>query len=385
MISILDLKLNRVTILVLFCLAVFNNKTLAQTQKNSIRTGVTFQWADTQSIPQDPATITSITIDSTIYASFTIPSSYVLTRLGPEGHGLNRIRENGVLVNTSSANPDWNADAISAFQDKNLNHYFTSDRNGQNICNDFEAVAMDSISATDTQIQSLIYNPPIPSNDGGLIAVTERSANNCFYISVYGIRSGGTTEEYLGDTFVRPNNNTQNGAQLNPPPSGVDYWNSGRVNENNTTIGIALFTLNDLAPTGSRITRVDLTAATKDHGDGKFFIMQKYAVPVDERACVNETLNGTVDSNSTPDGSTFSLLSGPSPPGQSFTFNPDGSYTYVPTLNYIGEVAFNFEVCLPSPNDSICDSDTATITYETGPGTGCECDSGNADAPSLQN
>lgn len=350
-----------------------------QTQKPSVQSGVTFQWEDTQTNNDDPATLSSITIDGEIFQSFAAPSSYSLSRLGPTGHNRNSIIENGNFVNTNSSNTDWDADALASFQDKNLNHYFVSSHNGRNICEDFEAIA-----TTDAQIQSLHYSPGIPSNDGGIIAITERNANNCYYISIYGTPAGGGPEQFLGDTFVR-SNSTQTGPQFNAPPAGVDYWNAGRVVENNGTIGIAIFVLENLAPVGSVITRVDLTAATVDHGDGKLFILQRYAVPKTEKSCKNEQFNGTVNGDNVPLGSAFSLSSSPVPAGQEFTFLPDGSYSYTPDVGFVGDVVFEYTVCLPFPNNTTCDSSTVTITYETGADSGCECSSGDADAPALQN
>lgn len=352
----------------------------SQTQKPSVRTGVTFQWADTQAVPQDPATIVSITIDDVVYESIAAPSSYALTRLGPDGNAQNNVIQNGTNVVTTSADPNWNNSAISAFQDKNLNHYFHSNRNGRNICTDFGV-----ISSTDAQIQSLFYNPGIPSNDGGVIAITERNANNCYYVSIYGVPAGGGPEQFLGDTFVRSFPSAQSGPTFAPPPDGVDYWSSGRVVENNGTLGIAIFVLEDLAPVGSVITRVDLTASTQDHGDGKFFILQRYAKPRNVSECRNLIHNGDLNGISIPTGSTFSLVSSPTPAGVNFEFNSDGTFTYEPNPGFIGDVTFDYEVCLPAPNADICDTSTVIITYKGGPDSGCECNNGSANAPGLNN
>ncbi|RMA56692.1 Ig-like domain-containing protein [Ulvibacter antarcticus] len=358
----------------LVCLLI-QNKIVAQA--TSVRTGVTFQWEDTQANPNNPATISSVTINGEIYSAFAAPSTYAMTRLGPDGHNPNKIIENGTYRSNNSANANWPVKALAAFQDKNLNHYFLANPNGRDICGDFSAIA-----TTDSQIQSLFYSPGIPSNDGGLIAITERNANNCYYISVYGTPVGGGPEQFLGDTFVRENPADQWGPLFNAPPVDVDYWNSGRVLENNGTIGIALFTLNDLAPVGSVITRVDLTAATRDHGDGKLFILQQYAVPKIETGCIDKEYEGTVGGTSNiPVGSTITVISGPTPAGQSFTFNPDGSYVYRPTPGFSGDVVFEYEICLPAPNTGVCDSATVTLEYEED----CDCFSGNADGPLLQN
>jgi len=348
-------------------------------QKPSVQSGVTFQWEDTQSTTNDPATLSSITIDTEVFQSIVTPSSYAMTRVGPHGHNRNGILKNGAVENNNSSNGDWDTEALAAFQDKNLNHYFNSTYNGRPICGD--SLAM---TTTDAQMQSLYYSPGIPSNDGGVIAITERNANNCYYISIHGTPVGGGVEQFLGETFVRANS-TQTGPLFNAPPNGVDYWNSGRVVENNGTIGIAIFVLENIAPVGSIITRVDIVAATFDHGDGKFFILQRYAQPKEEKTCMNEEFSGTVDGPTIPVGSTFTLLSSPVPAGQAFTFNSDGSYTYTASIGFTGDVVFDYQVCLPSPNVSTCDVETVTITYESGPGTGCECNSGNADAPGLNN
>jgi len=362
----------------IFVLMLLSPKSIGQTQAPSVQTGVTFQWSDIQTVDSDPATIFSLTIDGAIYGTFTAPSAYAMTRVGPNGHSKNRIVQNGIFVNNNSANANWDADALAAFQDKNLNHYFTSNENGRDICSDFGAIA-----TTDAQIQSLYFDQGIPSNAGGVMAITDRNANNCYYISVYGIPSGGGTEQFLGDTFVLENT-TQWGPLFNAPPAGVDYWNTGRVVENGGTLGMALFQLDNLAPVGSTITRVDLTASTVDHGDGKVFILQRYAMPRTGMQCMDFEFNGTIaDSLTIPAGSTFSLVSAPIPAGQAFTFNPDGSYSYTPDLGYVGDVVFGYQVCLPAPNTEVCDVSTVTITYKT---EGCNhCSNSNADGPLLRN
>lgn len=118
-----------------------------------------------------------------------MPSLYTMTRLGPDGHNENYIIQNGTIVKNSSANPDWDTDALAAFQDKNLNHYFTSNDNGRNICSDFGAIA-----TTDAQIQSLYYDQGIPSNEGGVLAITDRNANaDCDTASGYVYNSQSVT------------------------------------------------------------------------------------------------------------------------------------------------------------------------------------------------
>ncbi|MEL6823573.1 MAG: Ig-like domain-containing protein, partial [Calditrichota bacterium] len=309
-----------------------------------------------------------------MYNTFAVPSGYQLTRLGPAGHGLNGIMLNGSeIIGTSATatmtvgdNNAWDDAAITAFADRNLNHYFTaSSGQGDDICLNFNAVnGTGGVSETDAQIQTLFYDPPLPSNTDGIIAVTERGGNNCLYIRFYGEPVGGGPEEVLGDTFIRTNNDYRNG-DVAPPVAGSDYWNSGRENENSQNVAIALFELNSVAPTGSKISRVEFLAASNDHGDGKLFVLQRYAQPQTGLGCIDEpTFNGQIDNSSTvPAGATYTLESGPTPAGQSFTLNTDGSYTYVSTPGFTGDVVFEYRVTLPPPNDNISDTNTVTLTY----------------------
>ena len=142
-----------------------------------------------------------------------------------------------------------------------------------------------------------------------------------------------------------------------------DYWLTDRVLDNNGTLGIALFYLNEIAPTGSKITRVQMTAASSDHGDGKFFIVQSYATDSQEEIIWNQAfLNGDVTTNNqVPDGSTYSNI-GSGPSNGTLEFNADGTYKYTPNENFVGVDTFEYQVCLPAPNTTTCDTATVTIT-----------------------
>ncbi|MFK5958589.1 MAG: Ig-like domain-containing protein, partial [Lutibacter sp.] len=360
---------SRFNVLFIVLFSFLLNTISAQTNAPSIQSGVTFQWIDTQTVASDPATIQSVTLNGDVYDLFVVPSSYELTQLGPDGDGANQILKDGSsIISSSAVITDWNPKALAAFQDKDLNHYFTSGSNGLAICDNFTAEA-----STLAQRQTLIYSPQIPSNTGGIVAITERNANNCFHIAVFGTPVGGGPEQLLGETFVNPTS-TQWGfggtgtsssfgtsGALNAPPSGTDYWLSDRVVENNGTIGIALFYLNDIAPTGSLISKVQLTASTVDHGDGKFFILQSYATNDQTEVIKNSTiLNGDVTTNdSAPVGSAFSNITDPT--NGTLVFNSNGTFNYTPTTDYVGLDSFTYNVCLPSPNDGTCDTATVSI------------------------
>ncbi|WP_197429304.1 DUF7507 domain-containing protein [Winogradskyella endarachnes] len=354
------INITRAVILAFF--VVLSNLLVAQ-QSPSIQTGVTFQWLEaTQPDGTYPATIKSITIDGELYNTFVVPTDYEMTRVGPNGDSYNHINENSTTIFNDSSNPLWHDAALSAFQDKNLNHFFSCSKNGRNICQNFDGVAY-----TDAQKQTIFYNPSIPANEGGVLAITERNANNCYHIAVYGTPMGGGTETFLGETFVRANYSTINGTYQPPnqtPNPGTDYWLTDRTVEQNKTIGMALFYLSDIVPLGSKITKIEFNASTNDHGDGKFLILQKYAVDNHEVNCINETYNGDLKlTNNAPENSTFSLVSAPTTAGAFFELNTDGTYTYEPNPGFTGEVSFEYSVCLPAPNESVCDQATVYLNF----------------------
>ncbi len=351
------------------------------TQSPSIQSGVTFQWNDSQTINgvfnnNNPATIKSITVNGELFPSFVVPTKYQLTRLGQGGHDKNSIWLNGSQTITTSAtatqnvndNTPWDSMALSAFQNKNLNHYFEANApQGDNICLNFnKANGTNGVQETNSQMQTLFYDPPIPSNAGGILAVTERGGNNCLYVRFFGIPAGGEPEQALGDTFIRTSGNLTGGG-FSAPANGSDYWGSGREQDNGQTISIGLFQLNSVAPTGSLITRVRFLAASNDHGDGKVFILQKYAVDQTGMGCKDEPINGNInDGNNVPNNSTYSLI-GPAPSGQSFTLNSNGTYSYTPSPGFTGTVSFDYQVCLPFPNQNICGTATVVLTVHPNP------------------
>ncbi len=342
-------------IICVLIIAICSGTQMVSAQANSIRTQVVFNWADVQTTVNDPANLQSITIDGVDYSTFVVPSAYEMTRLGPGGDSQNNIWMNGARIVSGSNNPNWVTGAMASYQSLNLNHYFQSQNTGDNICGNYA-----SIATTNAQIQTIRYNPGIPSNPDGVIAVTERGGNNCMYIELYGIPVGGSTEQLLGRTFIRNQGNLTGVGPQAAPTANSDYWSSGRNNENNQVIGIALYQLSELAPVGSVITSIRYMGATNDHGDGKFFLMQTYAEDDSLRIKLDREGNGDIAANDlVPSGSTYQLNATTS--NGTLIFNPDGTFNYVPNPGYTGNDSFEYEVCLPAPNTGVCDTGTAII------------------------
>ncbi|MEP3492927.1 MAG: Calx-beta domain-containing protein [Flavobacteriaceae bacterium] len=353
-------KINGISFL-LFALFIALNTLTVSAQVTGISSGASFNWETSQSNVNDSAVLESIAINGRIYNTFVVPSSYNLVRVGPSGDSGNSIFLNGSQIVNGSDSSNWNDKALNAFQSMNLNHYFQSNNNGRNICEDQSA-----LTTTDAQIQSITYSPGIPSNQNGVLAITERNANNCIHISVYGIPSGGSSVEELGATFIRPDSAKYGAYADTPPSNGSDYWLSNKVNENNGTIGIALFELSQLAPIGSTITEVRFTAATRDVADGKFFIMQEYAVDDIFDTPFNTAFNGDVGANdNVPNNSAYTYLPSTNPINGAVVVNLDGTFTYTPNSGFVGTDVFEVQVCLPAPNQSVCNTSTVTLTVNS--------------------
>jgi hypothetical protein len=188
----------KVWVLMLFFVHVHVYVSYGQ-QAHSIQSGVTFLWDGPQPTQTSPAVLKGIVLNGVNYPTIFAPTGYQLDQVGPAGHGANNIWENGTNVANNSSSPGWNSAALAAYQSANLNYYFESYTNGANICNDFSA-----IPTTNAQRTSLMYSPGMISTPGAIVAVTERNANNCYHIAVYGIPPGGGPEQLLGQTFVRP-------------------------------------------------------------------------------------------------------------------------------------------------------------------------------------
>lgn len=236
----------------------------------AITSGVTFQWDGPQPNATSPANLESVTVDGVVFDDLVFPDGYQLVQVAPGGDSTNSIRLNGTDIETNSSSATWNSSALSAFQSPNLNFKFEADaaNANANICNDPSA-----IPSTSNQIQRLTYSAGVSVDAESLIGVTERNANNCLFMQVRGIPAGGGAEIVLGGAFSN-GGPTIFGATFAPPSGASDYWGSGRVNSNNGTIGVALFRLSDIVPAGSVVTGIDFIAATRDHGDGKVFLIR---------------------------------------------------------------------------------------------------------------
>ncbi|PIB22931.1 hypothetical protein BFP77_16570 [Maribacter sp. 4U21] len=176
---------------------------------------------------------------------------------------------------------------------------------------------------------------------------------------------GGGPEVLLGSTFVRNQGNLTGVKPQDVPLPNSDYWSSGRNNDNGQIIGIGLFKLSDLAPIGSTTTSIRYLSASLDNGDGKFFLMQTYAVDDIFDSEFGAIFNGDVGANdNVPAGSSYCYFTSVTPLNGTVVVNADGTFTYTPNPGFAGTDVFEVEVCLPAPNAAVCNTSTVTLNVK---------------------
>jgi hypothetical protein len=75
----------------------------------------------------------------------------------------------------------------------------------------------------------------------------------------------------------------------------------------------------------------------------------------------NTSWSSTVATNDiTTPGSTWVVLANPT--HGALAFNPDGSFVYTPTVDYVGNDEFTYQVCKPAPDDADCATAKGLIT-----------------------
>ncbi len=98
---------------------------------------------------------------------------------------------------------------------------------------------------------------------------------------------------------------------------------------------------------------------------------------------VNQPVSGSVATNDlNPDGpagtEVFTLVGGSGPSNGTLVFNPDGSYTYTPNTDYVGEDTFEYQIC-DGGNPQACDTATVYIEVVDDPVIGNDPPVANAD------
>jgi uncharacterized repeat protein (TIGR01451 family) len=113
-------------------------------------------------------------------------------------------------------------------------------------------------------------------------------------------------------------------------------------------------------------TTTDTVAANNTDTATTIVDMQFIAVDDSFNGPFETPVMGNVSVNdSSPSGSLFDDLT--LPVHGTLIFNSDGMFTYVPDTDFVGMDTFTYIVCLPPPNNMVCDTATVIITIDPDP------------------
>jgi len=213
----------------------------------------------------------NIGVMRTIENNFKLPDDYEFT--SPTSKRLS-IKNNGSTPSETvplGGSPTWDARAIAAFSDTNLNHYIEGSRGGS------ETKYGDTPDPT-TVRHLLKYTEGVKVGNGGdgYVIVSERGGNNSFYLLARDMQG-----EILGSIFIRrastihcsDDNRPAYGSKGAKIDNNYDYYPSGRMQENIQEICVAVYPIQEMAAPGSVIGSIEMWAATEDVGDGKVMLI----------------------------------------------------------------------------------------------------------------
>ncbi len=212
--------------------------------------------------------------------------------------------------------------------------------------------------------QTAQYQVCLPAPDGAtcatgtitfnVIANTLNAVDDNFRAPVFAPGAGGTTPSVLG-------NDTFNGAAASPlqvnvnldsPPAGFSIDSAGVI------------TVSGFAPAGATTltyTLCELGSTTNCDTAAVQVLVAPDAQ--DDTASVTGTQTGTFDlavNDNAPGGSTFTVTVAPTK--GTAVLSTDGSLQYTATAGQTGTDTLTYQVCLPAPDGTTCDTAQVTVT-----------------------
>jgi uncharacterized repeat protein (TIGR01451 family) len=209
-----------------------------------------------------------------------------------------------------------------------------------------------------TGVTSFTYTVCLPAPNGAVCdeatvtLVVGPEANDDSYTTPY--ETPVTANVNVNDEY--PANSTFN--QLTQPANGTVVFSpngSFTYTPNPGFTGIDSYTYEVClpAPNGAVCDPATVTIVV-----GPDAVDDSYVTPFETLVSGNVSTNDDYPANST-----FAVVSAPG--SGTLDFNPDGTFDYTPAMDFTGVVTFTYSVCLPAPNNTVCD--IATVTIVVGP------------------
>ncbi len=210
--------------------------------------------------------------------------------------------------------------------------------------NNFEVDNIAVVNEVETSPTWVHYGSQPVTQPAGAIGAGNDTATTVMNVAVNGTVGGNDTAP-VGSTY----------AKLTDPANGTVVFTGGDAYTYTPAsgfVGVDSFTYRVCKPAPDDAECADATVNITVAPDA-----------------VDQTVSTTVDTpvsssvpnaSEMPPGVTFSVPSAPS--SGSVTMNPaTGAYTYTPESGFVGTATFQYQICLPAPNDSVCDTATVTI------------------------
>ena len=164
-------------------------------------------------------------------------------------------------------------------------------------------------------------------------------------------RSVRTDDTYPADsTFTKTTDPSHGSVTWNPDGTFTYTPTTGFTGTDTFTYTVCM-----PAPNGSMCD-----TATETIVVGPNAVDDTYATPLNTPMTGGDVTTG----DAYPPGSTFTKTTDPA--HGSVTWNGDGTFTYTPDTDFTGTDTFTYTVCLPAPDQAVCDTATETIKVGLG-------------------
>lgn len=232
--------------------------------------------------------------------------------------------------------------------------YYGQDTFTYTICDDSAPLLCDTATVTITVAAGTENDPPSAVDDE-----YDAQEDTSLFVSAPGVLVNDSDPD--GDGFnISEYTQPSNGAvTLNADGSFTYTPTLNYFGQDTFTYNICDDAASSLCDTGT----VTITVAPGAENDPPLAIDDEYNTGED--TTLDVPAPGVLSNDSDPDEDIITVSEYTQPSNGAVTLNTDGSFAYTPTLNYVGEDIFTYNVC-DDGAPSLCDSATVTITVISG-------------------